>query len=65
MRHPIYKLANKMKQKQVIKEKIRLLTSVKAKNEAAFLKIVSIDQAFATEQSRSKLYKKIKNLPKL
>lgn len=54
-----------MKQKQVIKEKIRLLTSVKAKNEAAFLKIVSIDQAFATEQSRSKLYKKIKNLPKL
>jgi hypothetical protein len=48
-----------------IKEKLQLLRKVKAKNEAAFLEISNIDQAFATEQSRVKLYRKLSKLTEL
>lgn len=61
----MYKVKNLIKKKNVIKEKIKLLKSVKTKNEAAFLPINNIDQAFATEQSRCKLYKKINKLTEL
>jgi hypothetical protein len=38
---------------------------VKSKNEAAFLEISNIDQAFATEQQRVKLYRKLTKLTEL
>lgn len=42
-----------------------MLKQVKTKNEAALVEITNIDQAFATEQSRAKLYKKINRLTEL
>jgi hypothetical protein len=61
-KHQVYRILCLIKRKNVIKEKIKLLKSVKTKNEAAFVQITNIDQAFATEQSRCKLYKKINKL---
>jgi hypothetical protein len=57
-----YDIGGLLKKKKLIKEKLHLLKNVKAKNEAAFLQITNIDQAFATEQSRVKLYKKLTKL---
>jgi DNA repair ATPase RecN len=37
-----------LKKKRVIKDKLQLLKNVKNKNEAAFLDITNIDQAFVT-----------------
>ena len=54
-----------MRKKALIKQKISLLKKVRSKNEAAFLKITNIDQAFVTEQNRSKLYNKIISLSQL
>lgn len=54
-----------LKKKRLLKEKLHLLKSVKGKNEAAFIEITNIDQAFATEQSRAKLYRKLTHLTEL
>ncbi len=60
-----YRIKNILKKKEIIKKKIGLLKKVKEKNEVAFIQIHNIDQAFATEQTRVKLYKKLVNLTQL
>lgn len=60
-----YTILELLKKKRLLKEKLHLLKSVKGKNEAAFIEITNIDQAFATEQSRAKLYRKLTHLTEL